>query len=212
MRPRSLLLGAILSALTLSAQRIPDVTLASGETGRTTGILFKAGAETVVTAASRSTAGFSFASAVYRIAKPVASDAQSQFQGQGDLIDTDDPESTDVSWTWSAPEEGEYYFVFRNITALPGAVQVATRQGKGSPAPSAKPKNYAQVEVLYATNRRCNTNSSGCCASIPNSARVSAGKSRKFAVTITSARPRIAAANTCRSFGSGSCRPGIKSS
>lgn len=48
-------------------------------------------------------------------------------------------------------------------------------------------------------------NSSGCCASIPKRARISAGKSRRFEVTITSARPRMAAASTCRPSGSGSC-------
>ena len=41
---------------------------------------------------------------------------------------------------------------------------------------------------------------------------VSEGKSRRLIVTMTSAWPRIAAASTCRSSGSGSCRPGIRSS
>lgn len=59
---------------------------------------------------------------------------------------------------------------------------------------------------------RYKMNRSGCCGLIPNRPRTFAGKSRRFAVTITSARPRIAAARTCRSLGSGSCRPLLRSS
>lgn len=52
--------------------------------------------------------------------------------------------------------------------------------------------------------------SSGCYASIPWGGRAAAVKSLIFWVTITSQRPVIAAANTCRSPASGRVSAGIK--
>ena len=59
-------------------------------------------------------------------------------------------------------------------------------------------------------SRRPRMNSSGCCASSPCGVNLCAGKSRRFRVTITSARAQIAAARTWRSLGSGRSSPGMR--
>ena len=63
-----------------------------------------------------------------------------------------------------------------------------------------------------ARSKRDSIKSSGCCASMSNLASVSAGKSFRLYVTMTSALLRMAAARTCRSFGSGKVRESIRSS
>ncbi len=77
------------------------------------------------------------------------------------LVGKDDPDADEASFQWSAPVEGDYYVVGRNLSGGSGTIHVAVMTNEEptggtralTPAPAAMSANYAVMKVFYATDR-----------------------------------------------------------
>ena len=132
------LLALLLSGPVAFAQRT-DYKLDAWGVTRTPAVLLMSGQSISVAPATASGSDFSFAVEIY--------------DSEKNLVARDDEESEAPAFDWTAPGQGEYYVLVRNLSGTAGSFTVTfNRSGKPRGAPAAQ-AGYAVVRVFYATNR-----------------------------------------------------------